>query len=153
MLALVMIPSLFLASQVTPVAYGSNTGLVCITFPSTLTSCPSSPPTIGPLTVGQTFTVGVFINGSSAMGGFDIYVAANPAYLIPTGAMLGPLIASPSLTSICVNGSAQNGACTVGTANGPGVVEVSTIESSGANECGNVSPCSGLAFTTAFRGE
>jgi len=118
MLALVMIPSLFLASQVTPVAYGSNTGLVCITFPSTLTSCPSSPPTIGPLTVGQTFTVGVFIQGSDAMGGFDIYVKSDPTFVTPTSAALSTLIVTPSLTSICVNGSASTGSCTINTANG-----------------------------------
>ncbi len=126
-------------------------GLICITTSTTATSCSTSPPTIGPLTVGSTFTVGVFVNGSAAMGGFDIYVAANPAYLTPTFAALGNLIASPSLTSICINGSAQNGTCTVGTANGLGVVEVSTIESSGTNECGGVAPCSGLAFTITYK--
>ena len=150
-LPLLFAAALFLLSNTVPSAHAQLTGLVCVTFPSTSTSCPSGPPTIGPLTLGSTFTVGVFINGSSAMGGFDIYVAANPAFLSPASAVLGPLIASPSLTSICVNSSAQNGTCTVGTANGPGVVEVSTIESSGANECGNVSPCSGLAFTITYR--
>ncbi len=150
-LSLPLLFALFLLSNTVPSAHAQLTGLVCVTFPSTSISCPSSPPTIGPLTLGSTFTVGVFINGSSAMGGFDIYAAANPAFLSPASAVLGPLIASPSLTSICVNGSAQNGTCTVGTANGPGVVEVSTIESSGANECGNVSPCSGLAFTITYR--
>ncbi len=150
-LPLLFAAALFLLSNTVPSAHAPLTGLVCVTFPSTSTSCPSGPPTIGPLTLGSTFTVGVFINGSSAMGGFDIYVAANPAFLSPASAVLGPLIASPSLTSICVNSSAQNGTCTVGTANGPGVVEVSTVESSGANECGNVSPCSGLAFTITYR--
>src|SRR5713101_5189897 len=145
-----MIPSLFLASQVTPVAHGSNTGRVCITFPSTLTSCPSSPPTIGPLTVGQTFTVGVFIQGSDAMGGFDIYVKSDPTFESPTSAALGPLIVTPSLTSICVNGSAQTGSCTINTANGAGVVEVTTIESTGTNECGGISPCAGIAFTITY---
>src|SRR5712692_5890907 len=150
-LPLLFAAALFLLSNTVPSAHAQLTGLICVTFPSTSTNCPSSPPTIGPLTLGSTFTVGVFINGSSAMGGFDIYVAANPAYLIPTGAMLGPLIASPSLTSICVNGSAQNGTCTVGTANGAGVVEVTTIESSGSNECGGISPCSGMAFTITYQ--
>src|SRR5713101_9096427 len=145
-----MIPSLFLASQVTPVAHGSNTGRVCITFPSTLTSCPSSPPTIGPLTVGQTFTVGVFIQGSDAMGGFDIYVKSDPTFVTPVSAALGTLIVSPSLTSICVNGSAQTGSCTINTANGAGVVEVTTIESTGTNECGGISPCAGIAFTITY---
>src|SRR5207244_4942959 len=88
--------------------------------------------------------------GSQAIAGFDIYVAANYSLLHPTSAALGPLIASPSLTSICVNGVAVSGQCAVGTANGPGVVEVTTIDGRGVNECGNVSPCSGLAFTVTY---
>jgi len=126
------------------------TGLVCITFPSTSSSCPASAPMFGPFAAGSNFTVGVFIQGSQAMAGFDIYVAANYSLLHPTGAALGPLIASPSLTSICVNGVAVSGQCAVGTANGPGVVEVTTIDGRGVNECGNVSPCSGLAFTVTY---
>src|SRR3989442_754471 len=84
------------------------------------------------------------------MGGFDIYVAVNASYLNPTNATLGPLIASPSLTNICIDGSAQTGACTTGTVNGPGVVEASTVESSGTNECSNAPPCSGLAFNITY---
>jgi len=88
------------------------------------------------------------------MGGFDIMVQANNAFVNPRTAALGGLIVSPSLTSICVNGSsappAGTGACTVGYPNGPGAVEVTTIESSGSNECGGISPCSGLAFTITY---
>ena len=128
----------------------TTTGLVCVTTSTTPTTCPASPPTIGPLSPGSTFTVGVYVSSSDAMGGYDIYVAANPSYLTPLSLSLGPLIASPSLTSICVNGSAQNGTCTVGTANGPGAIEASTIESSGSNECAGLTPCSGLAFTITY---
>src|SRR5438552_16457152 len=85
------------------------------------------------------------------MVGFDIYVAAYPAYLTPTNATLGTVIAGPSLTSICVNGSALTGACTPNTANGPGVVVVSTAESSGENECGGTSQCSGMDFNITLR--
>src|SRR2546427_8636655 len=84
------------------------------------------------------------------MAGFDIYVAVNYSLLHPVSASLGPLIAHPSLTSICVNGVAVAGQCTVNSANGPGVVEVTTIESSGGTECGGASPCSGLAFTITY---
>src|SRR2546425_9908885 len=126
------------------------TGLVCITFPSTSSSCPASAPMFGPFAAGSNFTVGVFIQGSQAMAGFDIYVAVNYTVLHPVSASLGPLIAHPSLTSICVNGVAVTGSCTVGTANGVGVVEVTTIESSGGTECGGASPCSGLAFTITY---
>src|SRR5437660_1002123 len=146
-----LLASLFLASQAFPSAHAQFTGLVCITSSTTATSCPGSPPTIGPLTVGQTFTVGLFVQGSDAMGGWDIYVAADPAFLNPTSAALGTLVANPSLTSICINGSPTTGSCTVNTANGPGVVEATTIESSGGNECGGISPCSGMALTITYQ--
>ncbi len=84
------------------------------------------------------------------MGGFDIYVRSDPSVLTLNSAALGTLIVSPSLTSICINGSPSTGSCTPGTANGVGVVEVTTIESSGGNECGSISPCSGLAFTITY---
>lgn len=133
------------------VAQTRFTGLVCVTFPSTAIGCSATPPSIGPLSVGSSFTVGIFVQGSDAMGGFDIYVRSDPTIVNPTSAAVGSLIVNPSFTSICVNGVSQTGACTVGTVNGPGVVEVTTIESTGANECGSISPCSGLAFTITYR--
>jgi len=84
------------------------------------------------------------------MAGYDIFVAVNTATLNPTSAALGSLIASPSLTSICINGVSKTGTCTQGYANGPGVVEVTTIESSGGNECGGIATCSGMAFTITY---
>src|SRR5438552_4023357 len=84
------------------------------------------------------------------MGGFDIFVNSSNAFVNPTGAALGTLIVNPSLTSICINGTPTTGACTVGEANGHGVVEVTTIESTGGNECGGISPCSGMAFTITY---
>src|SRR2546426_6638629 len=149
-LPLLLAASLFVPSHVVPSAHAQLTGLVCITDSTTATSCPSSPAAIGPLTPGSTFSVGVFIQGSDAMGGFDIFVASNPAFVSPVSAALGSLVVTPSLTSICINGSAQTGSCTVGSANGAGVVEVTTIESSGSNECGGLSPCSGMAFTITY---
>ncbi len=123
--------------------------VVCIVYPSTATKCPVGAPNI-PVLPGSIFTVGVFVQSSQPLAGFDIYVSVNTNYLIPTNATLGSLIFSPSLTSICINGATTTGSCTVNTANGPGVVEVSTIESSGSNECASA-PCSGLAFTITFK--
>ena len=85
------------------------------------------------------------------MGGWDVYVKSDPAFLNPISAALGTLVANPSLTSICINGTPTAGSCTVGTANGAGVVEATTIESSGGNECGGISPCSGMALTITYR--
>ena len=149
-LALIL-ASLFVGSHTVSSGHAQFTGLVCVTPSTSATSCPTSPPSLGPFTAGQTFTVGVFIQASDAMGGFDIFVASNSAFVSPVSAALGTLIASPSLTSICINGSAQTGSCTVGSANGAGVVEVTTIESSGSNECGGISPCSGMAFTITYQ--
>src|SRR5207253_1241896 len=59
-----LLASLFLTSQAFPSAHAQFTGLVCITSSTTATSCPGSPPTIGPVTVGQTFTVGLFVQRS-----------------------------------------------------------------------------------------
>ena len=84
------------------------------------------------------------------MGGFDVYVASDPTYLSPQRAALGTLIHSPNLTSICVNGLATTGSCTVGGANGRGVVEVTTLDSSGGTECGGIGLCSGMAFTITY---
>src|SRR2546428_3489499 len=116
------------------------TGLVCITFPSTSSSCPASPPMFGPFAAGSNFTVGVFIQGSQAMAGFDIYVAANYSLLHPTGAALGPLIASPSLTSICVNGVAGVRPSTVNSVFFPRVVGAATIKRSRGGPGGGGSP-------------
>ena len=150
-LPLVLAASLLLPSPVVPAAHGQLTGLVCITDSTSATSCPASPPVIGPLTIGSTFSVGVFVQNSDPLGGWDIYVAADPLVLSPASAALGTLITSPTLTSICVNGVAKTGSCTVGTVNGPGVVEVTAIESSGLNDCNTPSgPCSGMAFTIAY---
>jgi len=87
------------------------------------------------------------------MGGFDIYVSTSPGYLVPTGAALGSLIVIPFATVICINDSAQPGSdpCGVQTANGPGVVQVSTVEMSGSNECSGMTTCSGMAFTISYK--
>jgi PKD repeat protein len=151
---LVFVSTLFLTPKALPTLNAANsTGEVCITTSTTATTCPASPPTIGPLTVGSTFDVGVFIQGSAPMGGFDIYVITSPGYLVPTGAALGSLIVIPFATVICINDSAQPGSdpCGVQTANGPGVVQVGTVEMSGSNECSGMTTCSGMAFTISYK--
>jgi len=151
-LPLLLAAAIFTPASFVPYAHASpGTGLVCITASTSATSCSAGAPTLGPFNAGDTFSVGVFIQGSDAMGGFDIYVAGNPAYLNPTGAALGTLIASPTSTIICINGVSVVGACTVNSANGQGVVEVSTLDSNGSNECGGISPCSGMAFTITYQ--
>src|SRR5438552_16584369 len=147
LLPLLLAAVLFVPSNTVPTAHAQFTGLVCITSSATATSCPSSPPSLGPFTVGATFRVGVFVQGSQTLGGFDIYVASSPMFVRPTGANLGTLIPHPTFLTICVNNVSQTGTCTAGTANGPGVVEVTAINDDRSGKvCGGASPCSGMAF-------
>jgi len=136
--------------------------LVCITASATATSCPASPPEIGPIAVGSTFTVGVFVQNSDPMGGFMIYVQSDPTYLYPVSAAIGTLVASPFLTTVCVNGyspsnSALNdvscgpadpGGIGPGYDNGPGVV---MAEDGAGAQCAGLSTCSGMAFNINYR--
>src|SRR5437660_1205331 len=136
--------------------------LVCITASATATSCPASPPEIGPIAVGSTFTVGVFVQNSDPMGGFMIYVQSDPTYLYPVSAAIGTLVASPFLTTVCVNGyspsnSALNdvscgpadpGGIGPGYDNGPGVV---MTEEGASAQCAGRSTCSGMAFNMNYR--
>src|SRR5712664_2298268 len=85
-----LLASLFLASHAVPSAHAAGftgTGQVCITASTTDTNCPASAPSLGPFTAGQTFTVGVFINNSRAMGGFDIYIKSNATFVSPVSAV------------------------------------------------------------------
>src|SRR2546428_488158 len=86
-----LLASLFVGSLALPSAHAQFTGLVCITATTTATSCPASSPTLGPFTLGQTFTIGLFVQASDAMGGWDIYVASDPTFVSPTSAALGTL--------------------------------------------------------------
>src|SRR5437867_4648922 len=149
-IALLILASFLTSPFSTHPAHGLLTGAICLTRASSF-SCPQVPLTFNATTVGSSFTIGVFVSNSEAMGGFDIYVSVDRTYLNPTAAALGSLIASPTLTSICINGTPTTGTCTTNSANGAGVVEVTTIESSGSNECGGISPCSGMAFTITYQ--
>src|SRR5437660_1719349 len=146
---LLLLGSLFTLPLATHPTHGAlSTGIVCIA-PATSTQCPT-PFTAGNVSVGSSFLIGVFIDNSEAMGGFDIYVSVDLTYLHPNSAALGTLIVTPSQSSICVNNVSTTGACTTNSANGPGVVEATTIESTGGNECGGNAPCSGMAFTINY---
>ncbi len=134
--------------------------VVCLTPSVTATSCPFFPyfANLGSVSLGSAFTVGVFVQNSAPMGGFDIYVASDPYHLYPTDASLGSLITGPTFTSVCINrfrttsyGCDDPGGISPGFYDGPGIVQVSTIATSGANQCGNISPCSGMAFTITYQ--
>jgi len=140
---------LFLSSPWHVVHASPGLGLVCATTSGTATGCPAHPPNIASMAVTQNFTVGIFVQGSDPMHSFDIYVKVDNTILNPIKAVLGPLIRLPSSTLICINGISVTGSCTLGTVNGAGVVEVSTVESGPANECATA-PCSGMAFNITY---
>src|SRR3989449_11346371 len=103
---LLLLGSLFTLPLATPPTHGAPaTGIVCIA-PATSTQCPA-PFTVGNVSVGSSFLVGIFVDNSQAMGGFDIFVSVDLTYLHPNSAALGTLIptAAQSLTSICINGA------------------------------------------------
>src|SRR5438552_8198880 len=140
--ALTVIPSVTTSVHANP-----GTGTVCI-VPSKSNSCPILPFTFGNLTAGSSLTIGVFVENSDPMGGFDIYVVTDNTVLNPVSAAFGSLIKIPSNSIRCINGNPVEGSCTP--ANGPGVVEMETIESSGVNECFGQASCSGFAFNITY---
>ncbi len=142
--ALIVIPSMTNSVHANP-----GTGIVCIAPPKS-NSCPTLPFTFGNLTAGSSLTIGVFIQNSDPMGGFDIYVKTDNTVLNPVSASFGPLIAHPSLSIRCINDISLEGSCTQGTTNGPGVVEMETTESSGQNECFGQPTCSDMAFNITY---
>src|SRR5207249_9402744 len=58
---ILLVAAFFLPSRMVPSAHAQNTGLVCITGSPNASSCDASPPTLGPITAGYNFQVGVFI--------------------------------------------------------------------------------------------
>src|SRR2546429_9545923 len=122
--ALIVIPSVTTSVHANP-----GTGTVCI-LPSKNTSCPILPFTFGNLTAGSSLTIGVFVQASDDMGGFDIYVKSDNTVLNPTSAAFGGLILSPSLSVICVKCISPPGSAGFNTryANVPGVVMVQRQE-------------------------
>ena len=151
--SLILIPFILAASLLIvpsiPLAHAA-TGLVCVATGGAATSCPGSPPTIANLAAGSNVTISVFIQNSDPMGGYDIYVKTDNTILNPVSAQFGPLIPTRFASIRCINNISVEGTCTLGTANGQGVVEMSTIESSGQNECLGQPTCSGLAFNITY---
>src|SRR5438552_18366924 len=81
LLPLLLAAALFVPSNTVPSAHAQFTGFVCITTSTTATGCPSSPPSLGAFPVGSTFTVGVFVQNSNPLVGWDMYVVYNSSVL------------------------------------------------------------------------
>jgi len=145
-LVLIVVASLIAVPASTLSVRGQSVGLVCIAATGS-TSCPNGIPSFNGAQ-GSQLTVTVFLQGSDPIGGFDIFVKTINSVLNPSSASLsGSLITSPTFTTECINGVAVQGSCS-SPANGLGVVEVSTIDSSGNNVCS--APCTGLLFSITY---
>lgn len=104
---LVLLGTIFLFPATNP-AHGQFTGTVCI-IPTSFSSCPSSPPTIGG-TVGTQLRVSVFIQGSDALNGAQVILLANHAIIKPAGAdITGTVVPGGSILLECIGGVLVHG--------------------------------------------
>src|SRR6266571_4048277 len=97
---LLLLSSALNLSQVVFPAHGAITGLVCIADP-TGSKCPETPPILTPAAPSDTqITIGVFVNSSAALNGFEVILVADHMIIKPwkvdlTNSILG---ASPFKT-------------------------------------------------------
>ena len=145
-----IIPILLLSSalnlsQVVLPAHGAITGLVCIADP-TGSKCPETPPILTPAAPSDTqITIGVFVNSSAALNGFEVILVADHMIIKPwkvdlTNSILG---ASPSITAQCIGGVARPGfACS--SLDGPDTLHFGAV--------GTISfpPTTGLLFSATY---
>ncbi|HEX9240314.1 MAG TPA: hypothetical protein VF910_06655, partial [Candidatus Bathyarchaeia archaeon] len=142
---LLLLSSALNLSQVVFPAHGAITGLVCIADP-TGSKCPETPPILTPAAPSDTqITIGVFVNSSAALNGFEIILVADHMIIKPwkvdlTNSILG---ASPSITAQCIGGLARPGfACS--SLDGPDTLHFGAV--------GTISfpPTTGLLFSATY---
>ncbi len=99
---LLLLGTIFLIPATAP-AHGQFTGTVCI-IPTSSSSCPSSPATIGG-TVGTQLRVSVFIQGSDALNGAQVILLADHTIIKPAGAdITGTVVPGGSILQECIGG-------------------------------------------------
>src|SRR6058998_3806450 len=91
---LLLLGSLFAVPISTHLAHGQFTGIVCLTR-ATSNNCPQVPLTFNATGVGKTFTIGVFIENSDAMGGSKFYFFVATSNLPPISVAFGLLSLGP----------------------------------------------------------
>ena len=142
---LLLLSSALNLSQVVFPAHGAITGLVCIADP-TGSKCPETPPILTPAAPSDTqITIGVFVNSSAALNGFEVILVADHMIIKPwkvdlTNSILG---ASPSITAQCIGGVARPGfACL--SLDGPDTLHFGAV--------GTISfpPTTGLLFSATY---
>ncbi len=129
-------------------AYGSSsTGTVCIA-PQGSGSCPTG--TVFTGSTGGSLTVGVDLQNSATLNGFDVFVKTDNSILAPVGAGIsgigGAIQGGGSITIVCINGTRVTGTATsCSPQDGPGIVHVAIV---GTKIRG---PVTGLLFTVSYR--
>ena len=99
---LLLLGIIFLIPTTAPV-HGQFTGTVCI-IPTSSSSCPSSPATIGGA-VGTQLRVSVFIQGSDALNGAQVILLADHTIIKPAGAdITGTVVPGGSIVLECIGG-------------------------------------------------
>jgi hypothetical protein len=129
----------------------AGTGEVCLADPTTAagssTPCPSPAPVFDGVTKEQ-IRIGVFIQGSDALNGFDIVLLANHSTLVPTGVDLAGTIlpGTPTVVLECFQGVLKLGS--VCDAND--TVDTLHFTVSGGFGLLTVAPTTGLLFTAIY---
>ena len=143
---LLLLGIIFFIPATTP-AHGQFTGTICI-IPTSSSSCPSSPATVGG-TVGTQLRVSVFIQNSDGLDGFDVTLLADHTILKPAGADLsGTVLQGPQTVLIeCLGGVLVQGNTCSGT-DTPDTLHFVAVNCLG---CPNTStPTTGLLFTAIY---
>ena len=132
------------------------TGEVCLGDPTTVnpsSPCQSSLPVFsGPS--GQQIRIGVYIQGSDPMDGFDLTLLTNQSFLVPGYVSLNTidltntvLIGSPIIVALCVNGQLVSGTTCALTDKAD---TIHLIATSALGSPLTSSPTTGLLFTAIF---
>lgn len=141
--------------------YPGGPGTVCLIGSSAVTSlaapgpCANGPYTFdgpfpsSPQTGATQLRVGVYINGSNSLNGFDVILISNATVLRPAGYDLTGtvLLGTPIVIVVCNQGTLIVGSACSPSA-GPGTLEVAATSGLGAPL--TVAPTTGLLFTAIY---
>jgi len=138
-------------------AHGVVPGLVCLADPTSAASNPADPclhspgPVFnGPLTnPGQQIRIGVFVNASAGLNGFDITLLADHNVLKPEGVDLSGTVLSgtPSVVLECLSGVLVKGSICLST-DTPDTLAFAAVAGLGLGP--TATPTTGLLFTAIY---
>ena len=127
------------------------TGEVCLADPTagagSSTPCPSSPPVLDGVP-GQQIRVGVFIQGSDGLNGFNVVLLANHTALAPVGVDLSGsvLLGQPTIVVECLRGILVVGSV----CSGNDTIDTLDFAVAGGLGLMTATPTTGLLFTAIY---